>query len=50
VSELAKKLNIETPISAAIYEAVYSENNSKEIFLKLMDRQLKEEEIFSSKN
>jgi glycerol-3-phosphate dehydrogenase (NAD(P)+) len=50
VCELAKRLKIETPISAAINEAVYSENNSKEIFLKLMDRQLKEEEIFSTKN
>lgn len=48
VCELAKRENIETPISEAIYQAVYSEDNSKEIFLKLMNRQLKEEEDFLS--
>lgn len=48
VCELAKKLNIETPISAAIYKAVYSEESSREIFLKLMDRELREEEIFNN--
>ena len=46
ICELAKRENIETPLSEAIYQAVYSEHNSKEIFLKLMDRQLKEEEDF----
>jgi len=49
VCELAKKLNIETPISNAIYRAVYSKENSKEIFLNLMNRQLKGEEEFIKK-
>lgn len=46
ICELSEKLNIETPLSHAIFEAVYSKENSKEIFLKLMDRQLKGEENF----
>jgi glycerol-3-phosphate dehydrogenase (NAD(P)+) len=41
VCELAKKLNIETPLSNAIYQAVYSKDNSKDIFLSLMNRELK---------
>lgn len=49
VCELAEKLNIETPISNAIYKAVYSKENSKEIFLNLMNRQLKGEEDFIKK-
>lgn len=49
ICELSKKLNIETPISKAIYEAVYSDGNSKEIFMNLMSRQLKAEETFGSK-
>jgi len=49
VCELAEKLNIETPISNAIYKAVYSKENSKEIFLNLMNRQLKGEEEFIKK-
>ena len=49
ICELSKKLNIETPLSNAIYEAVYSKENSKEIFLKLMNRELKGEENFSNK-
>ena len=48
-AELAEKLNIETPISNAIYRAVYSKENSKEIFLNLMNRQLKGEEEFLKK-
>ena len=50
VCELSEKLNIETPISNAIYKAVYSKENSKEIFLNLMNRELKGEEEFIKKN
>ena len=50
ICELSEKLNIDTPISHAIYEAVYSKENSKEIFMNLMSRQLKEEENFAKKN
>lgn len=46
ICEIAKREHIETPISEAIYQAVYSTENSREIFLKLMDRQLKGEEDF----
>lgn len=49
ICELSEKLNIDTPISHAIYEAVYSKENSKEIFMNLMFRQLKAEETFSRK-
>ena len=49
ICELSEKLNIDTPISHAIYEAVYSKENSKEIFMNLMSRQLKAEETFSRK-
>ena len=49
VCELSEKLGIETPISNAIYKAVYSKENSKEIFLNLMNRQLKGEEEFLKK-
>lgn len=44
VCELAKKLGIETPVSNAIYEAVYTEITPKEILEKLMMRKLKTEE------
>ena len=49
ICELSEKLNIDTPISHAIHEAVYSKENSKEIFMNLMFRQLKAEETFSKK-
>ena len=49
ICELSEKLNIDTPISHAIYEAVYSKENSKEIFMNLMSRELKAEETFSRK-
>ncbi len=49
ICELADKINIETPISKAIYKAVYSKENSKELFLDLMNRALKGEENFTSK-
>ena len=43
VCELAKKLNIEAPISTAIYEAVYTDITPKEVLEKLMNRKLKQE-------
>lgn len=49
ICELSKALNIETPISQAIFEAVYSRGDSKEIFMNLMKRALKAEEDFSGK-
>lgn len=42
--ELAKKLNIEVPVSNAIYEAVSTPITPKEILDKLMNRKLKEED------
>ena len=42
--ELAKKLNIEVPVSNAIYEAVYTDITPKEILDKLMNRKLKNED------
>lgn len=44
VCELSKKLGIETPLSNAIYEAVYTDITPKEVFAKLMLRKLKKEE------
>ena len=44
VCELSKKLGIETPVSNAIYEAVYTNITPKEILEKLMNRKLKREE------
>lgn len=43
VCKLAKKLNIEVPISSAIYEAVYTDITPQEILEKLMNRKLKQE-------
>lgn len=43
VCELAKKLNIEVPISTAIYEAVYTDITPQEVLDKLMNRKLKQE-------
>lgn len=48
VMELAQKLNIETPVSHAIYEAVYTDITPQEVVNKLMNRKLKSEEKFSS--
>lgn len=42
VCELAKKLNLEVPVSAAIYEAVYTEITPQEVLDKLMNRKLKQ--------
>ena len=43
VCELSKKLNIETPVSSAIYEAVYTDITPQEVLDKLMNRKLKQE-------
>lgn len=46
ICELAKKLDIDVPISNAIYEAVYTDIAPKELLSKLMGRRLKEEEKY----
>lgn len=46
VCELAKKLEIEVPISSAIYEAVYTDITPIQLLDKLMNRKLKEEENY----
>lgn len=46
ICELAKKLEIETPVSNAIYEAVYTDITPEELLAKLMNRKLKEEEKY----
>ena len=42
--ELADKLQIEVPVSRAIYEAVYTDITPEETVRKLMNRKLKEED------
>lgn len=46
VCELAKKLDIDVPVSSAIFEAVYTDITPKELLDKLMNRKLKEEESY----
>ena len=46
ICELAKKLDIEVPVSSAIYEAVYTDITPGELLSKLMNRKLKEEERY----
>lgn len=46
ICELAKKLNIDVPVSSAIYDAVYTEITPQELLAKLMNRKLKEEERY----
>ena len=46
VCELAKKLEIDVPVSNAIYEAVYTDISPEELLAKLMNRKLKEEERY----
>ena len=46
VCELAKKLDIDVPVSSAIYEAVYTDITPNELLDKLMNRKLKEEESY----
>lgn len=44
--ELAAKLNIDVPVSSAIYEAVYTDITPDEVLNKLMNRKLKQEEEY----
>ncbi len=44
--ELAEKLNLEVPVSSAIYEAVYTDITPDEVLNKLMNRKLKQEEVY----
>lgn len=46
VVELSKKLNIETPVSEAIYEAVYTDIKPEDVVNKLMTRKLKPEDTY----
>ncbi|MDR1168331.1 MAG: NAD(P)-dependent glycerol-3-phosphate dehydrogenase [Heliobacteriaceae bacterium] len=46
ICELAGKLNIEVPLSSAIYEAVYTDITPEALLDKLMNRKLKEEERY----
>lgn len=43
---LAQKLNIEVPVSSAVYEAVYTDITPEEVLNKLMNRKLKKEEAY----
>ena len=45
--ELAAKLNIEVPVSSAIYEAVYTDITPQEVLSKLMNRKLKQEDAYT---
>ena len=46
VCDLAKKLDLEVPITSAIYEAVYTDITPEEVLYKLMNRKLKKEECY----
>lgn len=46
VCDLAKKLDLEVPLSSAIYEAVYTDITPQEIMSKLMNRKLKKEDNY----
>jgi len=46
VCELAKKLNMEAPVSEVIYEAVYTNITPEAVVNKLMNRQLKGEDSY----
>ncbi len=45
--ELAQKLNIEVPVSSAIYEAVYTDITPEEVLNKLMNRKLRQEDSYN---
>ncbi len=47
--ELAAKLNLDVPVSSAIYEAVYTDITPKEVLDKLMNRKLKKEDEYNLK-
>lgn len=49
VCDLAKQKGVDVPMSNAIYEAVYTDITPQEVVAKLMNRKLKEEEIYSVK-
>lgn len=49
ICELAKKLNIEVPVSDAIYQAVYTDITPNEILDSLMNRSLKTEDSYFNK-
>lgn len=46
VVELSKKLNIDTPVSEAVYEALYMDLKPEEVVNKLMKRKLKPEDSY----
>jgi glycerol-3-phosphate dehydrogenase (NAD(P)+) len=46
VVDLAKMLNIEVPVSKAVYEAVYTDIKPEEVINNLMTRKLKAEESY----
>ena len=46
VCDLAKKLDVDVPVSSAIYEAVYTDITPEEVLSKLMNRKLKKEESY----
>ena len=46
VCDLGKKLGVETPVSSAIYDALYTDITPQEVLDKLMNRKLKEEEKY----
>ncbi|MDD3593598.1 MAG: NAD(P)-dependent glycerol-3-phosphate dehydrogenase [Candidatus Gastranaerophilales bacterium] len=46
--ELSDKLNIETPLSETVYEAVFTDISIDQIIFKLMNRKLKREEIYTN--
>ena len=49
ICELARKLEIDAPVSNAIYEAVYTDITPEQLLAKLMNRKLKEEETYEQK-
>ena len=46
VCDLGRKYGVETPVSSAIYEALYTDITPKEVLYNLMNRKLKEEENY----
>ena len=46
VNSVAKKLDIDVPVSSVIYEALYTDITPKQVLEKLMNRKLKEEEKY----
>jgi len=47
--EMAKKLGIETPLSEAVYNAVYTDMTPTELLASLMNRKVKSEETYKLK-